>query len=80
MAELVPITEARAKLSQIVRDSDHDDVLLLNHGRPAAVVISARRYSELLEQLDDFEDRLSVYEHDGVTISFDKLMAEMGLD
>jgi antitoxin StbD len=79
MAVFVPITDARARLAQIVRDCDAEDVVLMNHGRPAAVVISVERHADLVEQLDDLEDRLSVYERDGVTISLEKLDAEMGV-
>lgn len=80
MAEFASISEAKGKLSELVRDSDDHDVVLVRHGRPAAVVLSARRHAELMEQLDDLEDRLSVYESgDDVTIPLEKLGAELGL-
>lgn len=76
---LVPITEAKARLSEIVRESEDRNVLLMKHGRPGAVVLSAARYDALLERLDDLEDKLSVYEREGVTVGWDKLKAELGL-
>ncbi len=76
---LVPITEAKARLSEIVRESDHRRVLLMKHGRPAAVVMSAAQYDALMERLDDLEDRLSIHEREGVTIGLDKLKSELGL-
>jgi prevent-host-death family protein len=79
MAEFVPISEAKARLSAIVRESDSEDVLLLRHGRPAAVVVSTRRYNALLEEIEDLKDRLSVHERDGVTVGLDKVIAELGL-
>lgn len=76
---LVPITEAKARLSEIVRESEDRNVLLMKHGRPAAVVMSAGRYESLLARIEDMEDRLSIYEREGVTIGVDKLVAEFGL-
>jgi prevent-host-death family protein len=79
MTQLVPVSEAKAKLTALVRDSEAENVVIMNHGRPAAVLLGARRYDELMERLDDLEDRLSVHEAEGVTIDRDKLMAELGL-
>lgn len=79
MSALVPISEAKARLAELVRESDADDVVLLRHGRPAAVLMSAERYEAMLEDIEDMRDRLSVYEHDGLTISADALHAELGL-
>ena len=76
---LVPITEAKARLSEIVRESEDRNVLLMKHGRPAAVVMSASRYEALVERIEDMEDRLSIYEREGVTIGIDKLASELGL-
>jgi prevent-host-death family protein len=79
MTELVPISEAKARLSELVRDADIDDVLLLRHGRVAAVMMSARRYDALIEELEDLRDRLSIHELEGITLDFDKLRAELGV-
>lgn len=77
---LVPISEARAHLSRLVRESADDDVVLMNHGRPAAILISAERYESLMEELEDLRDRLSVHEREHVTMPLDKLGAELGVD
>lgn len=74
---LIPVTEAKARLAEIVRECAHRDVLLLRHGRPAAVVLSADRYEALLDRLDDLEDRLAVHERTGVTVSLEALRAEL---
>lgn len=76
----VPVSEAKGKLAEIVRDSDSHDVILMRHGRPAAVVISHARFEALLDRMEDMADRLSVFERDGVTMDFEKLTAELGLD
>lgn len=80
MAEFVPVTEAKARLTALVSESDTEDVTIMRHGRPAAVMISARRYEALMEEIEDLKDRLSIHERDGVTINFDKAMVELGLD
>lgn len=78
---LIPITEAKGRLSEIVRESANRDVLLMRHGRPAAVVLGTERYEALLSQLEDAEDRLALleYDRDEPTIGHDKLLAELGL-
>jgi len=79
MATLVPISEAKGRLAELVRDSDEDDVMLLRHGRPAAVVISTRRYEALLDEIEDLRDRLSIHEREGLTVGLDAVIAELGL-
>lgn len=76
----VPVSEAKAKLSEIVRDSDSHDVFLMRHGRPAAVVMSHARFLELLERQEDMADRLSVYEREGITMDYEKLTVELGFN
>ena len=75
----VPISKAKARLSELVRQAADEDVVLMNHSTPAAVMVSAERYDDLLEELEDLRDRISVHERSGVTVSADKLMAELGL-
>ena len=79
MAEMIPVSEAKARLSELVRRSDETDVFVMRHGRVAGVIISSRRYDAMLEEAEDFRDRLSVYEAEGVTMSLDKLEADLGL-
>jgi antitoxin StbD len=79
MSELVAISKARARLSELVRRSKDEDVVLMNHSTPAAVIVSADRYEALLDELEDLKDRLSVHERTGVTIPAEKLLIELGL-
>lgn len=78
MPRLIPISEAKGRLAEVVRDSEDDDVLLLRHGRPAAVVIGVARHDAMMEEIEDLKDRLAIHERDHVTISLDKLEAELG--
>jgi prevent-host-death family protein len=79
MSNLVPISEARARLSRLVREAADRDIVLMNHSRPAAVLISAERYESLLEELEDLRDRLSVHEREHISMPLEKLVAELGL-
>ncbi len=51
----------------------------MNHGRPAAILISAERYESLLKSFEDLRDRLMcTKEH--VTMPLTSLGAELGAD
>lgn len=58
--KLVPVSEAKGKLTALVHDSEREDVTLLRHGRPAAVLLGVSRYEELLEALEDAADNAAV--------------------
>lgn len=79
MTVFVPVSEAKARLSALVHTAEDQDVLLMRHGRPAAVILSTDRYQALLDQLDDLEDRLSVHEREGLATDVGKLRAELEL-
>ncbi len=81
--DLFTITDAKAKLPEVVRRSADHPVTLLRHGRPMAVVVGKLWYDELLERVEDLEDRLSVYEsrdaEPDLRVPLDKVKAELGL-
>jgi antitoxin StbD len=79
MSNLVSISEARAKLSALVREAEDRDVVLMNHSRPAAILISPARYESLLEELEDLRDELSIHQREGVTMPVEKLAVELGI-
>jgi antitoxin StbD len=80
---LVTVTEAKARLGELLREATEGDVVVVRHGHPAAVLVGAERYDALLEELEDLKDRLSVYEsaqsEAGLRIGFDKMAAELGV-
>lgn len=81
--DLVTITDAKATLAQVVRRAQEHDVTLLRHGRPTAVIVSYTRFEELLERLEDLDDRISVYESQesepDMRIPHGRVIAELGL-
>lgn len=76
MSITVPITEARARLSQLVREATNADIVVMNHGQPAAVLISVARYQSLLKEMEDLRDRLSVHEREHLTTPLSKLVTD----
>jgi len=53
---VIAMSEAKAKLSALISDASFEDVVLLRHGKAAAVLINPARYEELLEALDELND------------------------
>ena len=78
---MIPLSEAKTKLFELVRNAADEDVVLLRHGRPAAMLIAPERFDALLDEIEDLRDRLSVYEvaEPGLRVSLDKMNAELGL-
>ncbi|MFN8036507.1 MAG: type II toxin-antitoxin system prevent-host-death family antitoxin [Acidimicrobiia bacterium] len=84
MENLVPITEAKARINELVRNAENGErVVLMRHGRAAALIIGITEYEGLLEQIDDLDDRLSVLESvesdPTMRVPFEKVKAELGL-
>jgi prevent-host-death family protein len=60
MKKIIPITDLQRQAGQIVGGvvTSDEPVIITQRGRPAAVLLSARRYSQLeedLERLDELE-------------------------
>ena len=41
---LVTVTEAKARLGELIREATEEDVVVVRHGHPAAVLVGAERY------------------------------------
>jgi prevent-host-death family protein len=89
VAKIIPFTEARARLTELLDDVEarHEHVVITRNGRPAAVVISTEEWGaleETLEILQDEEtlDALRESEEDlkaGRLFSLDDVRRELGL-
>lgn len=89
MAKIIPFTEARARLSELLDDVErrHEHVVITRNGRPSAVVLSAAEYEaleETLEILGDEETLEALKRSDedvaaGRLFSFDEVKRELGL-
>ena len=77
---MIAISEAKAKLTELVRTADEEPVLLLRHSKPAAVLLAHQRYEDLMERLADAEDLVAILEHrlePEETISLEQLKADL---
>ena len=89
MARIVPFTEARASLSELLDDvaARHEHVVITRKGRPAAIVISPEEWEaieETLEILQDEETLAALRESEGDVkagrlSSLDEVRRELGL-
>ncbi len=89
MTKVVPFTEARARLTELLDEVSerHEHVVITRNGRPAGVVLSSDEYESLVETLDVLEDEealkaLRESESDvqaGRVYSLDEVRRELGL-
>ncbi len=89
MAKIVPFTEARARLTELLDEVNerHEHIVITRNGRPAAVVLSSDEYEALAETLEVLEDdealeALRDSEADvraGRVYSLDEVRRELGL-
>ena len=89
MAKIVPFTEARASLSELLDDVEgrHEHVVITRNGRPTAVVISTEEWEALEETLEILQDEetmaaLRASDEDvraGRLFSLDEVKRELGL-
>jgi antitoxin Phd len=64
----IGVSEARARLPELIDKSHDETVLLERRGHLAAVIVSPERYEELLSAFEDRED----------VDAFDAALAEVG--
>lgn len=62
------ITDARAQLPDLVTAAESEDVFIERRGQRAAVLVSPKRYEEMLDALEEVED----------IAAFDAAVAEEG--
>ncbi len=89
MARIVPFTEARAHLTELLDDVEarHEHVVITRLGRPAAVLVSNEEWEALEETLEILQDEetltaLRDSENDvkaGRLFSLDEVRRELGL-
>lgn len=89
MSKTFPLSEARAKLSELVDDVEHrhEHIVITRNGRPAAVIVPSDEYDameETLEVLGDEELLAALRESEkdvkaGRVKSLAKVRRELGL-
>jgi antitoxin YefM len=89
VARIVPFTEARARLTELLDDVEarHEHLVITRNGRPAAVVVSTDEWEAIEETLEVLQDEqtladLRESEEDvkaGRLFSLDDVRRELGL-
>jgi prevent-host-death family protein len=89
MARIVPFTEARARLTELLDEVEtrHEHVVITRKGRPAAVVVSPEEWDaieETLELLQDEQTLAALRESEddvkaGRLFGLDEVRRELGL-
>lgn len=51
-------SDARANFNEVIEKSQTEAVKIEKHGKSVAVIISAMKYQELLERIEDLSDNL----------------------
>ena len=59
---LVTVTEAKARLGELLCEAADEGTVVVRYRHPADVLVGAERYDVLIEELEDLKDRLSVHE------------------
>ncbi len=89
VARIIPFTEARARLTELLDDVEarHEHLVITRKGRPAAVVVSPEEWEAIEETLDVLQDEqtlddLRASKEDvkaGRLFSLDEVRRELGL-
>jgi prevent-host-death family protein len=89
LARIVPFTEARARLTQLLDDVEarHEHLVITRKGRPIAVVVSPEEWEAIEETLEVLQDEATLSdlresEQDvkaGRLFSLDEVRRELGV-
>lgn len=58
----ISVTELKRNFASVLASAHKTPVAVLNHNRPVAYLLSARHYEQLLDALEDADDRKNVAE------------------
>ena len=61
LPELVPISELRTRQPEILEALSDKPVLLTQHSRAAAVLLSPELYNKMVEYIEDLEDSVDAF-------------------
>lgn len=56
ITNIVPVSEARDRLTELLSDTSDHDVILLKHGRPVGVLMSVERYESMMAKAEEIDD------------------------
>lgn len=83
MEYFIALTEARNKLSELIKQCQSQPIWILRHSQPVGVLISPQHYEALLNEIEDLRDSMSVVEShaapEDLRLSIGKAKIELGL-
>jgi prevent-host-death family protein len=77
----IPISDLRTRQNQILAELPHEYVVLTQHGRPAAVMVSPDQWNRLMEDREKLQDALDAVEARRdlePVLSLDEYLAQRG--
>jgi prevent-host-death family protein len=81
--DMVPVSDAKIRLHELVSEAANRPILLLRRSRPEAVLVSYDRWVELRREIEDLKDRLALHRAKktppDMRLTHEKLKAELGL-
>lgn len=82
--DIVPVTEAKTRLHELIDRVGTRPVLLMRRSRPAGVLTSFESWQEVRRQIEDLKDQLAVLRSmaapTDLRLSQDKMLAELGIE
>jgi antitoxin Phd len=75
------VSEARARLAEVIDAAQSEEVVLERYGQPAAVLLSPGRYEQLLDAWEEAEDVAAfdaAMAEEGDNIPWDQVRADLG--
>ncbi|WP_083895327.1 type II toxin-antitoxin system Phd/YefM family antitoxin [Nocardia jiangxiensis] len=68
----------RANLADMIKRATERDVTIVRHSKPVAVLMSHERYEDLIDQIEDLQDQLSIANREHDTVPLEEAEAELG--
>jgi len=56
------VSEARARINEVIELARTEAVEIHKHGNPVVTIVDSMKYEELLDYIEDLEDRLAILE------------------
>ena len=79
--KIAPISDFRSRQNELLQQLAEGPLVLTQHGRAAAVLVSLEEWNQLIEQLEYLEDSLTALDasRDSTpTITFDQYLSKRG--
>ena len=77
------VSEARAKLNEVIALAQNEAVEIKKHGKAVVTILDSMKYENLLDYIEDLEDRIAILEFkmnpNSDSKSWEEVQKELGL-